>query len=76
MSTLPRVRAREALAALHRAGFIDVPGAKGGHRQLRRPEGGGRVTVPVHGGETLKPGTLRSILRQAGLTVEEFTALL
>ena len=76
MSALPRARAREALAALRRAGFIDVPGAKGGHRQLRRPEGGGRVTVPVHGGETLKPGTLRSILRQAGLTVEEFTALL
>ena len=76
MSALPRARAREALAALHRAGFIDVPGAKGGHRRLRRREGGGRVTVPVHGGEALKPGTIRSILRQVGLTAEEFTALL
>jgi len=34
------------------------------------------VTVPVHAGRDLKPGTLRSIIRQAGLTVEEFTALL
>ena len=76
MSELPRVRAREALAALYRAGFVDVPGAKGGHRQLRRPGGGGRVTVPVHGGDVLKPGTLRSILRQAGLSVDEFVALL
>lgn len=76
MSELPRVRAREALAALYRAGFVDVPSAKGGPRQLRRPDGGGRVTVPVHGGDVLMPGTLRSILRQAGLLVDEFTALL
>jgi predicted RNA binding protein YcfA (HicA-like mRNA interferase family) len=34
------------------------------------------ATVPVHAGDTLKPKTLRSILRQAGLTLEEFTALL
>ena len=53
-----------------------MPAAKGGHRQLRRPEGGGRVTVPVHGGEALKTGTIRSILRQVGLTAEELTALL
>ena len=34
------------------------------------------VTVPVHSSRDLKPGTLRSIIRQAGLTVEEFTQLL
>ena len=33
------------------------------------------VTVPVKAGRDLKPGTLRSIIRQAGLTVEEFTNL-
>ena len=76
MSGLSRVRAREVLAALYRAGFVDVPGAKGGHRQVRRPDSGGRVTIPVHAGDTLKPKTPRSILRQAGLTIEEFTALL
>src|SRR5690349_7672793 len=34
------------------------------------------VTVPVHGNRDLKPGTLRSILRQAGLTAEELRDLL
>jgi len=34
------------------------------------------VTVPVHAARDLKPGTLRSIIRQAGLTTEEFTKLL
>jgi predicted RNA binding protein YcfA (HicA-like mRNA interferase family) len=32
--------------------------------------------VPVHAGRDLKPGTVRSIIRQAGLTVEEITDLL
>ena len=34
------------------------------------------VTVPVHAARDLKPGTLRSIIRQPGLTTEEFTKLL
>jgi predicted RNA binding protein YcfA (HicA-like mRNA interferase family) len=34
------------------------------------------VVVPVHGGRDLKPGTLRAIIRQAGLTIEEFADLL
>ena len=34
------------------------------------------VTVPVHAGRDLKPGTLRSIIRQSGLTTEEFKQLL
>ena len=34
------------------------------------------VTVPVHAGRDLKPGTLRSIIRQTSLTVEEFVELL
>jgi predicted RNA binding protein YcfA (HicA-like mRNA interferase family) len=34
------------------------------------------ITVPVHGGKTLKRATLAAIIKQAGLTVEEFMALL
>lgn len=75
MSRLPRVTAREVIAALQRGGFVEIA-SEGGHRQFRRPSGGGRVTVPVHGGTTLFPATLRSILHQAGLTVEEFVDLL
>jgi len=35
-----------------------------------------QLTVPVHAGRDLKPDTLRSIIRQTGLTVEEFIELL
>lgn len=35
-----------------------------------------KVTVPLHGSDDLKRGTLRSIIVQAGLTVAEFVALL
>jgi predicted RNA binding protein YcfA (HicA-like mRNA interferase family) len=34
------------------------------------------VIVPVHGNRDLKPGTIRSIIRQSGLSVSEFRDLL
>ena len=49
---------------------------KGSHAQLKHPSRGGRVTVPLHAGETIGPGLLRSILSQAGVTVEELRAVL
>ena len=49
---------------------------KGSHAQLKHPMRGGRVTVPLHAGETIGPGLLRSILSQAGLTTEDFRAAL
>jgi predicted RNA binding protein YcfA (HicA-like mRNA interferase family) len=66
---LPMVKGREVIAALERAGFNIVGGTK--HIKLRGP-GGQVVLVPNHPGEDVKPGTLRNILRQAGLTPEEF----
>lgn len=47
---------------------------KGGHALLKRRDGTGRVIVPDHPGD-LKDGTLRGILRQAGLTLEQFNEL-
>jgi predicted RNA binding protein YcfA (HicA-like mRNA interferase family) len=61
---------------LQRAGFV-VDRVVGSHHVLTRP---GNplltVTVPVHGSRDLKPGTLRSIIRQSGLTQQEFSELL
>jgi len=51
-------------------------GQKGSHVQLKHPVRAGRVTVPVHAGETIGPGLLRSILAQAGLSSDEFAAAL
>jgi predicted RNA binding protein YcfA (HicA-like mRNA interferase family) len=71
MSALPVVSAGKCLAALQKAGF-SISSQKGSYIKMRR--GGMVVIVPNH--KTLKPGTLRSIIRQAGLTVDEFIALL
>jgi len=73
---LPVVNGKRAIQALTRTGFI-VNRIVGSHHVLVYPGDPTRtVTVPVHAGRDLKPGTLRSIIRQAGLTVEEFTQLL
>ena len=73
MSRIPRVTARQVLAALRKAGFA-LDHVAGSHHIPIGPARQ-RVTVPLHGG-TLEVGLLHSILRQAGLTVEEFLALL
>jgi predicted RNA binding protein YcfA (HicA-like mRNA interferase family) len=49
----------------------------GSHRKMVFPGDPARaVTVPVHAGRDLKPGTLRSIIRRAGFSVDEFSELL
>jgi len=40
---------------------------KGSHRQYKHPDKPGRVTIPGHSGDDLHPGTLKSVLVQAGL---------
>ena len=67
---------QEVVKALQRAGF-DMIRIKGSHHFMRRPGvPNSKVIVPVHGGRDIPPGTVASIVRQAGLTVEEFASLL
>ena len=73
---LPVVSGKRVIQALTKAGFI-VNRIVGSHHVLVFPGDPTRtVTVPVHAGRDPKPGTLRSIIRQTGLTVEEFVELL
>jgi predicted RNA binding protein YcfA (HicA-like mRNA interferase family) len=73
---LPVVNGRRVIQALKRAGFV-VDRIVGSHHVLAFPGDPARtVSVPVHAGQDLKPGTLRAIIRQTGFTVEEFVALL
>ena len=75
MPPLPRITGRELVRALGKHGWVVVV-QKGSHAQLKHPSRSGRVTVPLHAGETIGPGLLRSILSQAGVTVEELQAVL
>lgn len=70
MPRLPRLRGREIVAALRRAGF-EVLRVKGSHHFLRHPDG--RTTVvPVHAGETIGPGLLSKILKDGEMELAEF----
>jgi predicted RNA binding protein YcfA (HicA-like mRNA interferase family) len=71
---LPVVKARACLHALERAGFY-IHHSTGSHARLFHRVLGLRVTIPLHNRDLPQP-VLKSILRQADLTVEEFIALL
>lgn len=74
MPKLPSLRSRDVIAALKKDGWYEQR-QRGSHLHLKKDDVAGRVTIPVHS-KPLAPGTLRNIIRQTGLTVEEFLALL
>jgi predicted RNA binding protein YcfA (HicA-like mRNA interferase family) len=75
MPPSPRITGRDLVRALGRLGWVVVV-QRGSHAQLKHPERSGRVTVPLHAGETIGPGLLRSVLNQAGITAEELRSVL
>jgi predicted RNA binding protein YcfA (HicA-like mRNA interferase family) len=75
MNRLPALTARRVIQALERGGF-HVARIKGSHYLLKHVDNPRlRGTVPYHRGE-LDTRTLRSIIEQAGLEIEEFVKLL
>jgi predicted RNA binding protein YcfA (HicA-like mRNA interferase family) len=73
MSKLPVISGRECVRALERAGFY-FKRQTGSHIILRRDDPFAQVVVPDH--RTLDRGTLRAIIRQTGLSVDEFVDIL
>lgn len=73
MSKLPTVSGKQCIKALEKAGFT-VYRQRGSHITLVRDHPQAQLTVPNH--KTVAKGTLRTIIRQAGLTVDEFLNLL
>jgi predicted RNA binding protein YcfA (HicA-like mRNA interferase family) len=72
---LPQVTAREVIRALAQVGFYESR-TVGSHVQLRKDGHRYIVTVPQHSQQSIRSGTLMAIIRGAGLTKEEFIALL
>lgn len=70
MRTLPILKPREAIRILERLGFVQIR-QRGSHRQFRHADGR-QTTVPDHGGRDLSPILLRQIIKDIGLTPEEF----
>jgi predicted RNA binding protein YcfA (HicA-like mRNA interferase family) len=73
MSKLPSISGRECVKALAKAGFY-FKRQEGSHIILRRDNPFAQLVVPDH--KELDRGTLRAIIRQAGITVDEFIKLL
>jgi predicted RNA binding protein YcfA (HicA-like mRNA interferase family) len=71
MPRLPRVSGAEVIRALAKLGFEQVR-QRGSHVVLRRSDKG--CVVPLH--RELAIGTLRGVLKQAGLSAKEFLAQL
>ncbi|MGA3308771.1 MAG: type II toxin-antitoxin system HicA family toxin [Xanthobacteraceae bacterium] len=74
MSRLPSLRPRRVVTTLERAGFVVVR-IVGSHYQLFNERTRRHTTVPYHNRD-LPRGTVSAIIRQAGLTREEFLNLL
>lgn len=73
MSRLANVSGRDAVRAFQKIGY-ELDHQTGSHMILRHKDPPyRRLTIPDH--EELAKGTLRSIIRQAGLTVDEFLGL-
>lgn len=73
MSKLPVISGADCVKALSKIGF-EVNRQRGSHIVIVRTSPPGQATIPNH--KELDRGTLRAIIRQTGLTVEEFITLL
>ena len=70
MGRMAQIVAERMIRALRRLGWTSER-QSGSHVVLTRT-GKNPITVPIHRGRTLKEGTARGILKQAGVTEEEF----
>jgi predicted RNA binding protein YcfA (HicA-like mRNA interferase family) len=71
----PRLSGKEVVRALLRLGFSEDR-IKGSHVILIDSSAKLRVTVPVHAGKTLPVGTLRAILDDAEVSIEDLRTVL
>jgi predicted RNA binding protein YcfA (HicA-like mRNA interferase family) len=71
---LPAITGARLVKALQATGFI-LTATRGSHHRLKHPDGRA-TTVPVHAGKDVPKGTLRSILRDTGLSADELRRLL
>ncbi|MGH9779900.1 MAG: type II toxin-antitoxin system HicA family toxin [Candidatus Acidiferrales bacterium] len=74
MTRLPRLKAKQLIRALRRASF-EVIRIRGSHHYLKHPDGRATI-VPLHAGETLGLGLLKSVLEDVEMTSEQLRDLL
>ena len=71
MAKPPSIRAREVVRVAESLGFV-FDRQRGSHAVYYRASDSRRVVIPMHGSKDLKPGTLRAIINDMGLSIEDF----
>ncbi len=74
MGKLPVVTSRQIIRVLNELGFFEH-NRVGSHAQFKHADGR-RITVPVHKGRDINRGTLRGIIHDLHISVDEFISLL
>jgi predicted RNA binding protein YcfA (HicA-like mRNA interferase family) len=68
---LPAVAGRHALEAFGKSGST-VDRVQGNHHIMKKPGHHWHLSIPIHGNAAMPPGTLRRLVRDAGVTIESF----
>jgi predicted RNA binding protein YcfA (HicA-like mRNA interferase family) len=72
---LPALTSKELAHIAQRLGF-EFRRQKGSHAIYVRPDDSRRVVIPIHAGRDLKPKTLRGIVDDLGITLEQLRTML
>lgn len=75
MTNIPSLTPIQAIRKIKKAGFVFDRQAKGSHEIWYNPKTKKRVVIPNHPGKDLPRKTLRSIINQSGLTIDDFLKL-
>ena len=75
MTRLPPMAASAVIKILKKSGFEFDRQAKGSHEIWYNPTTGRRVTIPNHPGTEIPKGILKAIIKQSGLSTDEFLSL-
>ena len=75
-SSFPAVNSKQVVKVLESIGFVFVRQSGSSHAVYKRLLDQRRTVVPMHGNTIIKRRTLKSILKDANLTLEEFRSLL
>ena len=75
MTKLPRTTAKNLIRVLKKVGFYEHHQV-GSHITLKSSDGTKRVVVPYHAGKIIKPKTLKAMLKDAELSLEDLVKLL
>jgi len=75
MTKLPSLTAKQVISVVQKLGFV-FDRQSGSHAVYHRASDRKRVVVPIHAGRGLKKKTLSGIIKDMGLTIDEFLKLL